>query len=157
MICGKCNKKISPWIVTTPDGVSLDIGSKCMSCGYESLYKPSVIIEAYDNATNKDIDWWFDYLLRAIEVAIMIQQNQIITNTSWSALSLYLKPILAIQLGREKYGKSDPQQIDCEWTAPDTLIEAVGIKNDHIQWQLRPKQYQGGLMRRIVGYLFAGY
>jgi len=159
--CPKCNQEsLSSWIIKTPDGKDCDIGYNCKTplYGYENLWKPSEVFKAYRDAGNKDIRWWYPYLISAIEMCIITHRNQTITTDAWKAVSPIIKLYLADQMGIEKYGKSNPQKFDQEWIAPDTLIEATPkIVDGQLCWRLRPKNAQNLIGDKIFGYYFAGY
>jgi hypothetical protein len=159
--CPKCNQEsLSPWIIKTPDGKICEIGDKCKTplCGYETLWKPSALFKTYHDAQNKDINWWYPHLINAIEYCINTRQNRTIPIGAWKAVSPILKLNNAYQMGREKYGESDPQRIDQDWISPDTLIEAIPkLEDGHLLWRLRPKSTQNLITQKIFGYYFAGY
>jgi hypothetical protein len=159
--CPKCNQEsLSSWIIKTPDGKNFDIGDKCKTplCSWENFWKPTTLFDAYHSAENKDINWWYPYLIEAIEYCIITKQNQTIKIDAWNAVSPIIKSRLAIQMGIKKYGKSDPQKIDLEWIAPDTLVEAIPqLEDGHLLWRLRPKSSRNLITEKLFGYYFAGY
>lgn len=147
--------ELEEWIVTIPNGEKHTLGTmwkKPETDEFKFDISPTDVFKAYHDSGYKDIDFWYPYLIHAIEESILRKRQEWITEEAWRSVEMTLRLLMVLHNGIEIYGKCDPQKINEELLNHEKyLLEARPYGDWGIEWRFRSKDNLNLLGDKLFG------